>query len=464
MFKFQHTTLVISLLFACLTTNGQQTVVVKKFDYIWGSGMSTTTGKRIIIPADDSTNLLIKNSFARAFHQRWNIDLPEVLFSVKPLPFLSYTAKFNTKLKDTEAGKWYLFLQLFDKGGYSNRYNDQHIFSTSLELRCKLVNHNDSVLIERDLIVNIYYEQPPSDQVILIRLPAYPASFIASVDSIAEWLFQREAIGVRSIHLKPACVFQASVIKDKPLSNMNFKSDNENIQSLSAPTFAFNTPPPTYKRTGAKRNAGGNSLSGALTLFTGIGTGKNRLFEYNADFIFKDGDSTYDCFIKYAEQESADRERQHNSDGSFSTKSTNYALSARFIDPSDLNAITLGKDTLATFNITYENTLKNNYSKMWNGSDSSTITALPTDWKNTDEEVNVLISGTIEGNSFAMKTSNNRKNKQFYINDQLVTIIHGDELPVNGALFHPISLRQLKFFTILSSLPYAYFNVHQSKW
>ena len=169
------------------------------------------------------------------------------------------------------------------------------------------------------------------------------------------------------------------------------------------------------------------------------------------------------CLIKYAEKETADRERQRNSDGSYTMKSTNYTFLGRFVDPLIMNAITLGNDTLVTFNIKYENALHNNYQRMWNGSDSATITTLPADWNNKDEEKNVIVSGTIEGNSFTMKTVKDRRIKEFYITDQLVAVIQGDK-PVNGFLFRPVSLKQLKLFTILASLPYTIFNVHENKW
>ena len=55
--------------------------------------------------------------------------------------------------------------------------------------------------------VNLYREKAPPDQVVLTKIPAYPASFIKAFDSIATWLFQPEMVSNKSVWLKPACVF-----------------------------------------------------------------------------------------------------------------------------------------------------------------------------------------------------------------------------------------------------------------
>lgn len=455
MFKFLHIILTASILFLCLPGNSQQPVVVKSFEYIW------QRGSRVIIAEDDSIKLLIKNSFAKAFQQRWNIAMPEVSFSVKPLPVLSYTPKFNTKLKDTEQGKWYLFLQVFDKGNLPKSYNDENTFSTILEVKCKLISGtNDSVIMDRALTVNIYTE-PSLDQLELIRLPAYPISFVSQFDSIATWLFQSEAISQKSVILKPACVFQRETIKENPLSQLTFNGYRENIQHLSQPTFSLHTMGPKYEKTGVRRNTGGNIISGALTLFTGIRSSKNRSFEYNADFPFEDGDSTYHCIIKYLQNETAELERERVKDNGTtisSVKSADYTFLERSVDPGVINVVTSGADTLATFKIKYAKVGHNIYDRMWDGSDSATIIYLPPDWNTQEDETYVELSGKIGADSFSMKTAKEQKIKEFYINDQLVTVLHGKEKPINGFVFRQLSPRLLKLFTILSSIPYSYFH------
>src|SRR5450631_3161602 len=177
MFKLLHTSLIVFILSLRLIANAQQPVlVVKSFEYIWQRdfpGMYASATQRIIILSDDSAKLLMNNIFARAIQNRWNMVLPELSLSVKPLSILAYTPRFNTRLKDKEPGKWYLFLQVYDKGNFPNLSDEDNTLSTTLELRCRVVSGtNDSVIIDRSLTVNIYREPVPADQVPLTRLPA----------------------------------------------------------------------------------------------------------------------------------------------------------------------------------------------------------------------------------------------------------------------------------------------------
>ena len=215
-----HWVLVVFVTFFAVNGNCQSPViVVQSFEYIWQKDFvakSTSSAPRVIIPMADSAKLLIKNSFARAILNRWNIVLPDVSWSVKPLPFLSHRPEFNTRLKNKHPGNWYLFLQVFDKGNFTNLFGEEiDTFSTTLELRCKVINGaNDSVVLDRALTVNIYKELTSSDQVILKRLPAYPAYFIRGFDSIASWLFQsEEPLTKKSLRLRPACIFPEVPIK-----------------------------------------------------------------------------------------------------------------------------------------------------------------------------------------------------------------------------------------------------------
>ena len=83
---------------------------------------------------------------------------------------------------------------------------------------------------------------------------------------------------------------------------------------------------------------------------------------------------------------------------------------------------------------------------------------LPPEWNNKTEDENITITGKLEGNLFSLKTANERTRKEFYLNDKLVMIVYGKLYPSKALLFQSLSARQLKVFTILSSLPYNYFN------
>lgn len=201
-------------------------------------------------------------------------------------------------------------------------------------------------------------------------------------------------------------------------------------------------------------------MAGHFTLLTGIGSTKTKSYKYRADYAYKDNDSTYHCLIDYLEDVTADRERVKDSDGSVSMQSTDFRLSARYADPKSQNVITLGEDTLAIFNITNKNEAiaLTSYDQMWDGTDSTTIVPLPASWNNKFAEKDIVITGKMGADTFTMKSWKGKRIKEYYINDQLAVIFQGSSEPVSGLLFHPLSTRQLKLFTILSSLPYDYFN------
>ncbi len=454
-----------------LCGNSQQPALsVQRFEYIW-QPYADAALKRLIIIADDTIKQKIEKSFAKALQQRWNLIMPENVLSVKPVPVFSFSdmPRFNTKLKDRQPGVWYLFLQIFDQAGFSFNDNTDSSLSASLDLKCKLINGStDSVILDRDLSVNIYKGTLPQDQVVLKRLPAYPADFIKAFDSIATWLFQPEYESEKSLWLKPACVFIDTKIFDEPIKQLFFKSDNEHIDIITEPVISFQMAGAQYKKTGVHHNTAGNIATGAVTIFTGLNLYKAKAIEYTADFGFQEQDSTYHCIINYAEREVAEREREKikDSDGgrSYSLNSKSYTLDERSIIPGYSNAITLNNDTLATFAINYKANANehNNYTRFWDGTDSTTITTLPNEWNNKTEDDNVTITGKIEDSSFLMKTGNERTRKEFYINDKLVMIVYGKLYPSKALLFQSISSKQLKIFTILSSLPYDYFNIQHT--
>jgi hypothetical protein len=454
---------------ACIYCKGQKPILsVQSFEYIWQKDQTAFANQRVIIPSDDSARHSMQHSFARAIQQRWNIEVPEFSLSVKPLSFFSFSGspKFNTKLKDKQANTWYLFLQIYDRGNSFLSYNYDDSLSTTLELKCRLVSGtNDSVILDRSLSVNMYKEPAPPDQVVLVRLPSYPPYFVQAFDSIAAWLFQADEINEKNIRLKPACVFIETNTTPSPVAQLAFESDHDNIDHHTEPVFSFHTPGPIYAKTKSIKNTGGNLASGAITLLSGVNINKERAFEYNADFPFEMKDSTaYHCVIHYAEHESAEREREKTTDDNgskmYSVRSSSYNMNERHIDSSFLQVITLGRDTLATFHLVFKpgENEKNSYTRFWDGNDSATISALPRGWTNSKAIANAMLSGKMAGQPFFMNTSNEITAKEFFINGQPAMIMYGKTVPAKALLFQPLSAQQVKLFTILSAVPYAYFN------
>lgn len=451
--------MIISLL--CNKSIGQQPVLsVQKFDYIW----EPLTGgeKRVNILSEDSARQSVEKSFTRAIQQRWNISVPEMNLSIKKLGLFSYVPKLNTKIKDKQPGTYYLFLQIVESN-FVNQGNSDSSLSSRLEIKCKILNGSvDSVIFNRDLTIHFYYDPAPPNQLVLAKLPAYPAYYIKAMDSVASWLFQIEDVSKKSIYVKPACVFYENEKHFQPISQLSFENDGETIHHTTYPSFTLHMSTPTYKKTDIKHNRLGNTLTGALTLFTGVSSSKTKTYEYMSDYPIEQGDSIYHCKIGYAATVNTDREREksRNPDGSksYSINSSSEYLSDRRTDTSFLNFITLGNDTLVTFRFGYVNNEQKVYSKLWDGSDSTTILDLPKEWNNSREDQNVTLYGEIGSISFSMKTSNGRSEKDFFINNQLALTIYGKNKPRQAVMYQQLSTDQLKLFTIISSLPYSFFN------
>lgn len=457
--KLLPATLILFHIFLSMMCMGQQPVLeVKSFEYTWLGGNGNT---HIILALNDTVKLRMKNSFAKAVKARWNVELPQVIFSARPLPLLVYKPKFKPQLTERQPGKWYLFLQVYETGPVYDPRTDGDPAFTELDLRCKIISgDNDSVITDKTLTVNILKMVLPPDQVPLKRLPAYPDSFVQGFDSIATWLFEPEQISQKTIHVRPASIFQQTFYPDKPVNQLTFERDIFGINQLVSPAFTLSPSAPTYEKTGIKRNVGGRSIGGAITFLTGLSSSKTKYFKYRADYAFKDKDSTWHCLIGYEEEVVANRERVRNENGSFSMQSSDYTFSARYLDAHAQNVITINGDTLATFRIANKKDpfALASYDHMWDGKDSTSVVPLPPDWNNKIAEADMVISGTTGKDTFSMKTWKGKRIKEFYINDQLVTTVMGKPEPISGVVFHPVSMRHIKIFTILSWLPYSYYG------
>ena len=457
--KFLPLSLVVVTLFLCLNCMSQNPVIeIKSYGYT----CNTNGTYRAIIALDDSAKLRIKNSFAKAFKSRWNIGLPEVPISAKPLPFPTGKPKFYTQSNYNEPGKWFLYLNVYERAETSYTPKEE-VIPTTLELRCKMINGaNDSVIIDNSLTVNIIQEPLPFDQVPLKRLAAFPPSFVKGFDSIATWLLSPKPITQRSLTLKPPCIFQETVFVAKPVNKILFHRDIFGIHQPLPPQFSFELLSPKYEKTGIKRNIGGRAFGNLFTGITGIGSVKTKSYKYKADYSYVDRDSTYHCLIGYLEDETAYMEKVKDDFGSKSLQTGDYSFYSRYTDPHSRNSIMLGVDTLASFSLESISNVSSLtfYDQMWDGRDSTTIIHLPPAWNNKVPEQSFGISGKMSGNSFTMKTLKGMRIKDFYINDQLAATFYGENEPVSAYLFRPVSARQLKIFTILSLLPYPFFIVN----
>ena len=446
--------LLLSGLFLTFEAYCQKPVIeLKLFEYTW----SIDAENRGLIILGDSAKLHIRNSFAKVFKARWNMNLPDVSLTAKPLPGFTERPRFHTYLKEKEPGKWYLFLQIYENVEAPGSSFKDDAVSTSIDLKCFMVcSDNDSVIMDKSLKVNIHKDPIPINQVPLRRLIGYPRSFVKGFDSIATWLFQPEPLRQKSLNLKPVCIFQNPYPGNKPISKLLFNYDIFGFHQLTPPEFTIRYSEANIKKTGIIRNIGGRFMSKLFVSLTGLNGSKTKSFKYTADYAYKDMDSTYHCFIGYLEDESASLDKVSNWNGTHGLSSGDYVFSARYTDSHFLNSVILGTDTVAKFSI--NNKPVNFYDQMWDGRDSTTIIALPPEWNNKIPENDIVITGKIGASTFSMKTMKGMLFKAFYINNELVSVFEGKDQPVSALIFHPLTLRQLKLFTLLSALPYSYLN------
>lgn len=454
-------------LFQIVCYSQQSIISVQSFDYIWQNKLLTeSTGSEVNILLKEEYKRAIEKSFLAALQQRWKTEISPFTLKVKSFSLLSFspTPKFNTKLKEKQPGTWYLFLQMFADGN-AEFHNEDGSIGTPIYTKIKIVSAGDSVIFERNLTVKMNIEKAPSDQVVLERLKAHPSNYLKAFDSIAVWLFQPENITKKDVWLKPACVFMERNQESPTITRLIFENSDTMIHQLTQPQYLFQTTGPTFTKQASNKNAGGNTASGAVTLFTGISINKVKINEYAASFPFKEDDGTvYNCIVNYAEKESSVREREKTvgSDGSksYSLKSGAYSLSERRTDSQYVNIITRGTDTVANFTIHFTRNANNrsHYKQLWDGIDSASIIDLPDEWNNKSEEDNIMVRVTAADKVFYMETKEENNVKVFYIQDKPALIMYGKLLPSTARVLQPVSALDLKICTMLASLPYAYFN------
>ncbi len=465
MFRLSRIMLLAVILLFCVEGNSQRpSIVVKSFDYIWQRNGNNGyvylfgyyNGATIVFAQDDSIKNSIVNRFVKAMEDRWGADISETSMTVKPIsPFASPNSspKFNTKLRDKEPGKCYLFLQIYEKPDLClNPNNEQELF-TKLQLKCRLVDGSrDSVILDRTLNVVLFKEPAPPDENELVRLPAYPASFVKSFDSIAKWLFQPDTIYLRYLFVKPACLYEEIPVRATPVARLDFNHDSSDICLLTEPAFSFYTPAPLITKINVDNNIAGNILMGGLTLFTGIPSVQEKTTYYKADFLYDQGggNSPFHCNIFFGERETKDI--YINPDNSVNFDNSPHLT--RFINPDFGHVITWQNDTLARFTIKYvSDSVSASASRIWDGSDSSTIMVLPDGWRNKRQGIDVIVNGILDGEPFMMKTYGGARVKEFYFHDKPVAIVFGRNEPAKAFLYQPFPQLTVELFTILSSIP-----------
>jgi hypothetical protein len=450
------------IFFRLLCLSQQPTIVVQSFEYVWPRYATGATG-RVNIASDEGVQQALERSFKNAIQTKWNVELPDLNVTLKSLPLFAKTPKFNTKLKSKQPGTWYLFLQVIDDP-YTNYVNSEGSFATRLEAKCKVVDYKDSIVFERQLFMIMNIEKTPPTEVRLVKLIAHPQHVAKTFEIMARWLFGPEDVTQKEVWLNPACIYTEKQLPSQPISSLQYKASQSTLCVIPGSICLSSSPMVNTKR-GSNKNIAGNTAGSVLTALTGIGTSKVKTNRFDADFSFRTDDSiVYHCKIPYLETISAERERDvtKNSDGSksYSTTTGPDQLSGRRPDSLSESLVMRGDDTIARFIIKYIKAPGNftSYTKMWDGTDTTTIAPLKKEWANNKMADDVSVQIKTATDSIHMRTSVERTVKEFSINQQTVLVIYGADIPSTGVLLHPVSKSDLVLFTILASLPYSYFN------
>jgi hypothetical protein len=439
-------------------TSIKQPLEIKLFEYIYERDIDNPKPlSRIILLDNDSAKRFFTKSFIKAFAEKWNLDIKEPQLTVKLFKGFSLYPKFKTNLDLRDPAKWYLFFQVYDinRFVFSRPSNN----ASSWHIKYKLLNGaTDSAVAEKDFYVNFNRHDPPSGQLAIERLPALPGEYYKAFDSVASLTVSNSKENVYAITLQQAVLFNPNIpVTDTVDRELSFKNLMYQIVHLGDPAFTLNKKNVTHVKTASKKNIGGNLAGGALTLLTGVRSDKSKRKLYTADYHFTDNEQQYHCYVNYTEVETAERERIRHDDGSVSNESGDMHVTDRYVDSTETHYITVGGDSIANFRLKY---LRDHYdyTNIWNGHDSATITPIPFKWRPGFGDVDIKLTGEIYGEPFSMETMNQTRIKMFTLNNKMAVVINGYNKPDNGKLFIPVKEDTFKIMTILASLPYEFLN------
>jgi hypothetical protein len=427
----------------------QSEIEVGSIEYVWEKDRSAATdgaNPHAILLSDALYQSQFKENVTKAMQDKWPGTATNFSITYRQLPGLGVAPKFETKLKNKAPDKNYIFLQLFDKTVYSKMSYDT-VVSALFRVNYKLVDgRNGASLSSKGFNVRLLRQPVAAGQVQLYKLAANPGDLLNALDSIIKRCLNDNTVTPVDLTVQPAVVYDTST-QSSPTKKLNFFSVDDIIQLRDDQSFAIRKMEVISRPTRKKKNVGGNLLGGALTVLTGVTSEKKKYYEYLDDHAFSDGKQLFHCLIGYTQFESTETIRVKNEDG-------NYELvhgeqySGRFIDPKKDNNIIVIGDTVCTFKM-HSNNRTYFYSKMWNGSDTSTVASLPFIWNNgavKEWEMN----GTMLGTSFTLESLNDGSPTILFIDGQLAALLYSTKLPVYATLYMNLNQQQLKLLTILS--------------
>ncbi|MBL7699208.1 MAG: hypothetical protein JNK79_13670 [Chitinophagaceae bacterium] len=434
------------VMFAEYTFGQELPGIEVRAEYIWHR---TTGDGRVVLMKDTTYQEMLKRSFIKTISQKWNRDVSGFSVRVNRLPLLRMEPKFNPSVSALDTSKWYIFLQLFDEGIAMNP--DYSMLATRISVKYRLVQ---GAIVKEDLSAsyNIMRRQPAPGQVTLNRFPFYPSHLQYEYDTIAYYVVNGLPKAQDRIWLNAACGYT-----DSPTpANMNlreceFDDHHQSISMHGEDGFTIMPDSTSVVKTGKFKHGMENTIGGLITFFSNVDSEKKRSTLYTAVHSFKEGFDNYKCSIHFVDTKVADRRRVKDEEGFKSLERSEYR-SEKHIRPDVLHSITLNGDTMSEFQINYT-VNSENFGKMWDGSDSSTIDTLSAELNNVGR-VEMEVKGKVDNEQFELVTSDLGRIKKLKLNGEEVFALYGQD----KVSYHAMDSRKLKFALLLCLLCDKYYQ------
>ncbi len=429
----------------------QPGIEVKMLEYIWAR---QSDDDRVVFVQDTIYQQQLKRSFIKAVEDKWNIRVPEFEVKINKLPVMRAKPKFNGSVSNADTTNTYIFLQLFDKSipHYVQSYS---AYSAMIDVRYRLIK--GSVVQNKSASFNIIKTNPPPGQTRINQYPFHPSGFQNACDTIFGNILNEITKNDNEIWLEAACGFADSIaIPDMNTKEFQFGS---NQQSLSVPGLnGFNIVQDSVNiiQTGKKKHVAGNTALGLLTYFSNIDTEKKRSALYTADHSFSEGSDVYHAYMNYIETNVAERRRVKDDEGFKTVEVGEYQSGWKSINPGVMHFLTLNGDTVTSFNIQFH-LKKEQFIRMWNGRDTSTIYSLPPAFNNP-AMTEMEMKGNIDNNRFILFTSDEGRIKKLKFNDDEVFACYSNSSPEGVLSFRKLNERQLRIATVLCLLANKYYQ------
>jgi hypothetical protein len=426
----------------CQETPGVQ---VTSFEYVWERRVGDD---RIVLLKDTTYQQILKKSFVNAFSEKWKSDVSAFSVKVNKLPVFRTKPKFNPTISNADTSKLYVFLQLFDEAIAINQ--SYSLKSARINVKYRLINGAGNVKEDRSASFNIMKRNPPPGQIRLNKLPVYPLQLQYAFDTIASTIVKNEARDGTEIWLDATCGYEEPPVHVKgDTSEFRYNTVDQSISVTGENVFTITHDSVNVTRGRKVKNGFDNTTGALLTLFSNIDTEKKKSSMYTAEHSFSDGSATYRCLVTYTDTKVAERRRTKDENG-LSLEMGEYQFGWREFKQDVTQVITMNDDTIALFSIQLK-LIKEKFTRMWNGKDVSTIENLRPEYSNADK-MEMEMKGSIEKNTFLLKTSDGGRIKKIKINGEEVFVFFSD-----GKIVHrQLDARQLKITTLLCLLSDKY--------